>query len=300
MADIRITPATAFDFYYIADHLREIDRVEVSLAYGRPARDVIRGSAHGLSAQIVRFDGLPAILFGVALGNGPAAPWMVATDALYDMPQQFIADESAALVSGWLRDYGYLKNRVHRDNATSINWLRWLGFSIDTQPTGPESAFFDFWLGDARAAIVRASSVDEVCSAGNLGELLAGYADESSIADAGNINPNWTAYRAMEQAGIYQVSAAFLGGQLVGFAGVVLTDNPHYGRRLAVTESLFVEKAARKRGIGKQLLTHVERFASINRAAGLLVSAPFGGRLADVLPRSGYQQTNQIFFKALS
>jgi hypothetical protein len=32
-------------------------------------------------------------------------------------------------------------------------------------------------------------------------------------------------------------------------------------------------------------------------ARGLLVSTPFGGSLAAVLPRSGYRDANRVFFK---
>lgn len=32
----------------------------------------------------------------------------------------------------------------------------------------------------------------------------------------------------------------------------------------------------------------------------MMVSAPAGGRLAEVLPRSGYRETNRVFLRALA
>jgi GNAT superfamily N-acetyltransferase len=290
-------PATLFDFYYIADHLREIDALEVSEAYGKPARDVVRESAQSLKAEVAIVDGLPAVLFGLHLGKHYAAPWLIATDAVENIPNQTIAEESLNRVQAWLENYGYLRNRVHKDNHTSIEWLRWLGFTIAF--TNHASQFYEFWQGDPDAIIVRQSSVDEITSADNLPDLLEHYAQESSIDGLGSINPDWTTYKNLEQSGYYTPVAVFVGGVLAGFAGVIITQNPHYGKTIAVTESLFVDPQFRKHGVGNKLTQHVETLARDRGAAGLLISAPSGGRLEKLLPASGYRETNRAFFKGL-
>lgn len=295
MTEIR--PATLFDFYYIADHLREIDALEVSEAYGRPARDVVREASPTLRAEVWVHDGLPALLFGVHLGTHYAAPWLVATDAIKNIPDKTIAEESLNRVCAWINDYGYLHNRVHKDNDLSINWLRWLGFTVAF--TNPASQFYEFWKGDPDAIIVRQSSIDEITRADNLPELLEHYAQESSIDGLGSINPDWATYKNLEQAGYYMPVAVFVGGVLAGFAGVIITQNPHYGKTLAVTESLFVDPQFRKHGVGNKLIQHVETLARERGAAGLLISAPSGGRLQKLLPTAGYRETNRAFFKGL-
>jgi GNAT superfamily N-acetyltransferase len=73
---------------------------------------------------------------------------------------------------------------------------------------------------------------------------------------------------------------------------------PHYGVAIAVTESFFVGKEYRKSGAGLKLLRAAEAHAE--GAPGLLVSAPVGGTLAEVLPHLGYRETNRVFFKELA
>ena len=42
-------------------------------------------------------------------------------------------------------EYEFLHNQVHRENVASIQWLRWLGFTIGTVPCGPGDEFLMFW-----------------------------------------------------------------------------------------------------------------------------------------------------------
>jgi GNAT superfamily N-acetyltransferase len=66
---------------------------------------------------------------------------------------------------------------------------------------------------------------------------------------------------------------------------------------VGVVESFFVGKAYRKSGAGLRLLHEAEKYALKNNLPGLLVSAPFGGDLAVVLPHVGYIETNRVFFR---
>ena len=65
----------------------------------------------------------------------------------------------------------------------------------------------------------------------------------------------------------------------------------------AITESFFVAKVHRDSGAGLKLLRAAEQKARALGSPGLLVSAPFGGTLVQVLPRAGYTETNRVFFK---
>jgi hypothetical protein len=50
-------------------------------------------------------------------------------------------------------------------------------------------------------------------------------------------------------------------------------------------------------GSGIRLLRAAEDKAKEIGSPGLIVSAPFAGRLFDVLPRCGYTEVSRVFFK---
>jgi GNAT superfamily N-acetyltransferase len=72
---------------------------------------------------------------------------------------------------------------------------------------------------------------------------------------------------------------------------------PHYSVRIAVGESFFVSAEHRKTGAGLKLLKAAEDYAKEINSSGLLISAPLGGNLAEILPHVGYVETNRVFFK---
>lgn len=146
---------------------------------------------------------------------------------------------------------------------------------------------------------IRPITADEFEQADNLVELLAEYAVESSIPGLGKINVQMQTYRQLEAAGILHTLAAYRGDTMVGFITFLVSVLPHYGAFTATSESFFVAQSERAGGTGLRLLRAAEALATELGAVGLLVSAPAGGRLAQVLPRTGFTQTNEVFFKGL-
>ncbi|MBS0323588.1 MAG: GNAT family N-acetyltransferase [Proteobacteria bacterium] len=135
----------------------------------------------------------------------------------------------------------------------------------------------------------------------NFVELVAEYARESSIVELPEHKPHSEMYRAMEHVGVMQVLCAFQGDVVVGFAILLVTVLPHYSVPAATMESLFVGAAYRHSGAGFKLLRAAEEVARAKGAVGLLVSAPKGGQLAEVLTRMrSYRETNRVFFRGLS
>jgi GNAT superfamily N-acetyltransferase len=133
-----------------------------------------------------------------------------------------------------------------------------------------------------------------------LAALLEAYATESSIAGMPRFNPQLDTYRQLEAAGVLHVFAAHEGEELVGFLCLLVSAVPHYGVKIATTESYFVAPEHRKNGAGLRLLREAEGLARDLGAAGMLVSAPAGGRLAQVLEAMpSYRETNRVFFKGL-
>jgi GNAT superfamily N-acetyltransferase len=180
-----------------------------------------------------------------------------------------------------------------------VRWLRWLGFDLaPAQPRGPKGALFH--EATLRPGLqIRPSSIAALEASPQMAGLLAEYADEAAIDGLPRPYPRWDAYRAIEATGLLHVFSATLNGQLLGFVTVLEARQPRYSEPLAITESFFVGKAHRKTGAGLRLLQAAERKAGELGTSGLLVSAPFGGSLAEVLPRVGYTETNRVFFRRL-
>lgn len=130
-------------------------------------------------------------------------------------------------------------------------------------------------------------------------DLLAEYAAECSIPEIGEVQPDPAIYAAMENAGVLQCFAAYQ-DRMVGFATVLLPVFPHYSKRVATGESIFVTESARKSGIGKELKDFAEQSAKEAGCVSALWSAPVGGKFERVLRADRrYRNTNSVFCRAL-
>lgn len=126
-------------------------------------------------------------------------------------------------------------------------------------------------------------------------ELLEHYAAECSIPLIGPINPQPAMYEALERAGILKCFGFFEGKTLVGFATVLTTVLPHYGKKVATVESIFA-----KRG-GKDLMHAIDVYAKEAGCVAVFYSAPVGGRLERLLSaKKNWTHTNAIFCRSLA
>jgi len=144
------------------------------------------------------------------------------------------------------------------------------------------------------------SSVAAIAGAAEFAALAAEYAAEAAIDGLPPPAAKMETYRQLEAAGILHAFSALLDGGLVGFITVLAPVLPHYGVPIAVSESFFVAAAHRSTGAGLRLLQAAEGEARALGSPGLLVSAPFGGRLFEILPRRGYVETNRVFFRKVA
>ncbi len=147
---------------------------------------------------------------------------------------------------------------------------------------------------------VRKCTVGEMELHPDFPALAKEYAAESKIHGLPDPDEKAATYRLIEQAGVFHLYGAFNEDALIGLLTMLTPVIPHYGIAVAVLESFFVAGVHRKTGAGLKLLRTAEAHAREMKAPGLLVSAPFGGRLADVLPRLGYRETNRVFFKEMA
>lgn len=146
---------------------------------------------------------------------------------------------------------------------------------------------------------VRNSSVAEIASAPNFSDLLDEYCAESGITELGHANAQLATYQAMEDLGVLKTIAVHVKGELQGFVCVLVHTLPHFGRRVGISESLFVAKAARHTGAGMALIQAAEAVSAENEAEAFLLSAPVGSNLCKIAPAIGYRHTNETFFKVL-
>lgn len=148
---------------------------------------------------------------------------------------------------------------------------------------------------------IRAVSYADILGAPNARELFDEYGAECSIPEIGQISPQAEMYASMEKSGMLKCFGAFHVKQLVGFATLVTFIVPHYGKRSATVESLFVDRAHRKSLLGLALLVKLERQAKEMGCAAIQYSAPAGSILERLLSnRKSFRKTNSIFTKSLA
>lgn len=131
----------------------------------------------------------------------------------------------------------------------------------------------------------------------NGAELIKEYAEECADPRLGEINPAWSSYCALEQAGMLQCLGVYVGERLVGFATVLTSTVPHYGTQMAVVESLFVSFAYRSAGLGTELIRAVEAYARDSGSVGVLYSVRPGSRLEQLFEAKHYLRHAVVFYR---
>jgi len=152
-------------------------------------------------------------------------------------------------------------------------------------------------MDSSRPKLIRPSTYAELLEQA---ELVQEYAAECSLPEIGEVQPNGEIYAAMERIGVAQVFAAFDNEQMIGFAAILMPVMPHYSKRVATVESIFVTESQRKSGIGKDLMRTIEDYAKEKGCAAILYSAPTSGKLERMLMLlKRYRQTNSVFCRSL-
>jgi hypothetical protein len=158
-----VVPAAPEHIPAIARDMREADRREIwashrhtpeeALEYALERSDLawtclLSAPAAGADASPV--DGTPTFMWGAArLGSIitlKGSPWLLGTDAIRKVQLEFLR-QCPAFVERMNRRFPRLENFVHAENALSIRWLKWCGFTLEEE--APEvingEDFFQFW-----------------------------------------------------------------------------------------------------------------------------------------------------------
>jgi hypothetical protein len=139
----------------IAANVRQADKEEIwATACIEPAQALIRSLSVSQMAWTGMIDDQPVCMFGVvpvSLLGEIGRPWMIGTTML-DEPLISIIflRRCKKCVREMLKPFRLLENYVSADNATAIEWLKWLGFRIwDAQKMGPyRMPFMRFTMGE--------------------------------------------------------------------------------------------------------------------------------------------------------
>ncbi len=90
-------------------------------------------------------DGQVMCIFGLApltLLSDIGVPWMLATPQL-DLHARKFARGSVKVMRWFTSAYPRLVNYVDARNASAINWIKWLGFTVEkARPYGPDDVLF--------------------------------------------------------------------------------------------------------------------------------------------------------------
>ena len=152
------------------------------------------------------------------------------------------------------------------------------------------------------AVITRPVSFREILSAPNAQTLFDEYSAECSIPELAPINPQPYLYEAMERSGGLQCFGVYEDETLVGFAAVLIYVLPHYGKKIATTESIFIAEKQRHYGLGRELLFYIEKYAKEHGCSVFLYTAPAGSRFAKMLSINAdrYRRTNIVYLRSLA
>jgi hypothetical protein len=115
----------------IANRMREIDKLEVSVAGMTPKNALRHGIMYG-DAYTILVDGRPEGMFGVltaSLMGGEGRIWALFTDEAAKHPRQFLV-LGPRVIAEVTRGFRRLTNYVHRDNLLAIRWLIKMGFGV--------------------------------------------------------------------------------------------------------------------------------------------------------------------------
>lgn len=132
----------------------------------------------------------------------------------------------------------------------------------------------------------------------NAEALLAEYAAECSLPELGTPSPQRELYAMLEASGGFQAFGVYDGDRIVGFAAVLIYVLPHYGKKIAATESIFISKI--QRGSGHGLLGYLNEYARKNGCVAFLYSAPKGSKFDRMMSvMDEYKHTNNVYLRSL-
>lgn len=131
---MKLTSPTPDFVPYLAENLKEWDRTEVGIVFPKwDVESVIQYSIN--TSEVVHYaeaEGKPIAISGY----GDDCGWMLSTPELTKYKKSFLK-LSYQMLSEYAQFGNYIYNEIHKDNKTTIRWLKHLGFrTSDLKPNG--------------------------------------------------------------------------------------------------------------------------------------------------------------------
>jgi hypothetical protein len=137
-----VIPATEELAIRVADNLRPADVEEVwASSHHDPREAMMMSVMASRDAKVGMVGTHPVCVFGVvpySLLSDRGVPWMLCTAEIEGHARAFLKG-NRKVIREWRQSYRLLRNFVDARNVKSIQWLRWLGFTVyAAQPYGVE------------------------------------------------------------------------------------------------------------------------------------------------------------------
>lgn len=141
-----VRKSTQDDVEYLIDHARPEDVAEIDALTGSTVRQALEQIPDLIDNALTwEVEGKVVCIFGVNPLPGPMAVgiiWLLGTEEFHKYTRRF-ARSCREVFEMLTKGYHYLFNYIHSENKTSIEWLKWLGFTIgDPIPLGHKGANF--------------------------------------------------------------------------------------------------------------------------------------------------------------
>lgn len=85
------------------------------------------------------------------------------------------------------------------------------------------------------------------------------WSEVETHEDEETLNPNWSAYLELDEAGVYVLCTARIEGEIVGYIGDVVHENIHYQTLHAINDFMYVKPEYRKSDVFPKMLRFVEQ-----------------------------------------
>lgn len=137
-SSIEIRDAAFADVEYVASRIREADRLEVEAFSGGTIHEALmRGFRESEVVLTATIDDEPCCMFGFSAASmlsDTGVPWLLGTELVRALPVQFLRESKRVVDFIWSSGrYTVLENWIDAENAVSMKWLPWLGFTITDQ-----------------------------------------------------------------------------------------------------------------------------------------------------------------------
>lgn len=134
MNEFSIIKAEQWHADFVASHLRQADINEIAVLGGAdPYVATMKSWEHSTLAWAALIGDKPIAVFGVyptSALTGLGCPWLLGTDDTARVKRRFLT-ETGPYMAEMLAIFPRLRNFVDAANTQSINWLKWLGFTVD-------------------------------------------------------------------------------------------------------------------------------------------------------------------------